>query len=254
MVKNNQVYTYHHNALGSTVAITNNSNVIINTYSYPPYGTLVDQKETIKQPFKYVGQYGVMTEANGLYYMRARYYDPATGRFISEDPAGFKGGLNLYAYVGGNPVIEIDPTGLVKWVDLGFGIVDFGLSTSEAVFGLGIMIGSTATGPATPAVFYGGLGVTAHGAAGMANSGLAIQNALYETNTPGLFEGRGSALFGDKGAKAGKVADLFTGLRPSVIAAGAINSVKDMYDIGSGINTMRNTFGNSNSGCPPKCF
>ncbi len=44
--------------------------------------------------------------------MRARYYDPSTSRFISEDPTGFGGGdVNLYAYVGGNPISNIDPSG-----------------------------------------------------------------------------------------------------------------------------------------------
>jgi len=53
-----------------------------------------------------------MTEPNGFYYMRARYYDPQVGRFISEDPIGFEGGdVNLYAYVGNNPVNLIDPNG-----------------------------------------------------------------------------------------------------------------------------------------------
>jgi len=54
----------------------------------------------------------VMAEPNGFYYMRARYYDPEVGRFVSEDPIGFDGGLNLYAYVGGNPISAVDPTGL----------------------------------------------------------------------------------------------------------------------------------------------
>ena len=53
-----------------------------------------------------------MAEDNGFYYMRARYYDPSIGRFISEYPAGFEGGINLYAYVGNNPVNLIDPFGL----------------------------------------------------------------------------------------------------------------------------------------------
>jgi len=61
-----------------------------------------------------------MTEPNGLQYMRARYYDPEVGRFISEDPIGFGGGdVNLYAYCIGNPINRIDPDGL--WT-LQFGI------------------------------------------------------------------------------------------------------------------------------------
>ena len=55
-----------------------------------------------------------MAEPNGLYYMRARYYDPVVGRFISEDPIGFAGrDVNLYAYVSGNPVNYIDPDGTI---------------------------------------------------------------------------------------------------------------------------------------------
>jgi RHS repeat-associated protein len=54
-----------------------------------------------------------MAEANGLYYMRARYYDSRVGRFISEDPIGFAGGdTNLYAYVQNDPVSLVDPEGL----------------------------------------------------------------------------------------------------------------------------------------------
>jgi len=55
---------------------------------------------------------GIIDEGNNLYYMRARYYDANLGRFISEDPAGFQGGINLYAYVGGNPLMLVDPSGL----------------------------------------------------------------------------------------------------------------------------------------------
>jgi RHS repeat-associated protein len=48
----------------------------------------------------------------GLYYYRERYYDPMEGKFISKDPIGFKGGINLYAYVGQNPINYTDPFGL----------------------------------------------------------------------------------------------------------------------------------------------
>ncbi len=50
--------------------------------------------------------------SSGLVYMRARYYDAALGRFISRDPIGLSGGLNVYAYVGNNPVNYVDPDGL----------------------------------------------------------------------------------------------------------------------------------------------
>ena len=54
-----------------------------------------------------------MTEPNGLCYMRARYYDPQIGRFISQDPLGFAGGdINLYLYGHNNPLRFIDPLGL----------------------------------------------------------------------------------------------------------------------------------------------
>jgi RHS repeat-associated protein len=107
----NQLYVYHFDGTGHTVALTNASQQTVNTYAYDPFGRLMAQHETIAQPFKYAGQVGIQAEGNNLYYMRARYYDANLGRFISEDPAGIAGGLNLFAYVGGNPMILVDPTG-----------------------------------------------------------------------------------------------------------------------------------------------
>jgi RHS repeat-associated protein len=106
-------YCYHFNGIGSTVAITDMNQDTVNSYAYDPFGALLGQQETVPQPFKYVGQYGVMAEPSGLYYMRARYYDPAVGRFVSEDPLGFGGGdVNLFGYAQNDPVNVIDPLGL----------------------------------------------------------------------------------------------------------------------------------------------
>ena len=105
-------YYYHYDNIGSTVAITNQSGVIVNKYAYDSFGKVLSQVEGVANPFKFVGAMGVMDEGNGLFYMRARYYDPSTGRFISKDPIGWAGGLNLYGYVGGNPVNFVDPSGL----------------------------------------------------------------------------------------------------------------------------------------------
>jgi len=108
----NGYYFYHYDGLGNTVAITDSSGAIVNAYAYSPYG-LVGSQETIENSFQYVGRFGVMAEGNGLYFMRARYYDPEVGRFINKDPIGYAGGMNLYGYVGGNPVNVIDPSGLL---------------------------------------------------------------------------------------------------------------------------------------------
>jgi RHS repeat-associated protein len=61
------------------------------------------------------------SDPNWLYYYRARYYDPHQGRFISEDPIGFDGGVNFYGYVSANPVNLFDPFGheslcVTKWI------------------------------------------------------------------------------------------------------------------------------------------
>jgi len=113
VTSDNGLYCYHFDATGHTVALTNSGKTMVNKYAYTPFGIIAGETEAIPQPFKYAGQHGVMAESNGLYYMRARFYDPAVKRFISEDPLGFDGGdLNLYAYVGNNPIMGVDPWGL----------------------------------------------------------------------------------------------------------------------------------------------
>src|SRR3989338_1217913 len=67
----------------------------------------------IIQPYAWTGrEYDI---ESGFYYLRNRYYDPRTGRFITKDPIGFTGGdVNVYGYVGNNPVNWVDPWGLLE--------------------------------------------------------------------------------------------------------------------------------------------
>ncbi|MCX5885489.1 MAG: cysteine peptidase family C39 domain-containing protein [Proteobacteria bacterium] len=106
-----QAYYYHSDGIGSTIAMTDSSGTIVNKYAYDAFGKVMNQAETINNPFKYVGRFGVMDEGNGLLYMRARYYDLEVGRFINKDPIGLFGGYNLYTYVANNPINLIDPLG-----------------------------------------------------------------------------------------------------------------------------------------------
>lgn len=121
-----EVYVYHYDGTGHTVAMTDGARQIVNAYAYDPFGRLMGVDETVPQPFTFVGQFGIQREPEGLYYMRARHYDADTGRFLSPDPLDYQGGANLYAYAGGNPIRNIDPTGEIAW-GLVFGAVDLGL-------------------------------------------------------------------------------------------------------------------------------
>lgn len=105
-------YYYHYNFTGSTVAMTDTSGNVVNKYAYAPFGRVAGSVESVPNLFRYAGKSGVVDDKNGLYYMRARYYDPEVGRFITKDPIGFDGGVNLYGYVENNPTNYIDPQGL----------------------------------------------------------------------------------------------------------------------------------------------
>jgi RHS repeat-associated protein len=127
------LYCYHFDATGNTVAITDSSESVVNSYDYSPFGMILSESETFAQPFKFVGRLGVMAESNGFYYMRARYYDPVAGRFISEDPMGFDGGdVNLYVYVQNNPLLLVDPRGLASFLENYRNNVNI---TNSAIFG-----------------------------------------------------------------------------------------------------------------------
>ena len=109
-------YYYDYNLQGSTVGITNAAGKYVNQYSYDPFGQVTTISAGIANPFAFVGQDGASSDGNGLEYMRARYFDPSTGQFVSNDPLGLgAGGTNFRAYAENDPASTIDPTGLTPY-------------------------------------------------------------------------------------------------------------------------------------------
>jgi RHS repeat-associated protein len=108
----------HHDQIGSSRLITDGSGTSQATHTYDPYGNLVASTGTITNPLRFAGEY--LDAESGMYYLRARYYEPATGQFISRDRAVALT-LKPYAYSAGNPLNATDPSGLIpNQEDLGW--------------------------------------------------------------------------------------------------------------------------------------
>lgn len=103
-------YVYDHR--GSTVAMVDGTTAatVTHKYQYDDFGKVLQMQEADDNSFRFVGKYGLMYEAEDLYFVRARYYDPTIGRFLSEDPIW---STNLYQYSNNNPIINVDISGAV---------------------------------------------------------------------------------------------------------------------------------------------
>jgi RHS repeat-associated protein len=133
--------------LGSIVALDGSSTGI---KTYGPYGEPLPASAAGDR-FRYTGQQ--MVSELGLYYYKARFYSPALGRFLQTDPVGYQSDLNLYAYVGNDPVNLTDPTGTIG-INLGAagigaiiggvsaGITAYGNGASPLGIGASILIGA----------------------------------------------------------------------------------------------------------------
>ena len=100
---------YEQDGLGSVTSLSSSSGALANTYTFDSFGRLTGSTGTLTNPLRYTGR--EFDSETGLLFQRARYFDPGAGRFLSGDPIGFWGGLNLYAYSRNNPVALTDPLG-----------------------------------------------------------------------------------------------------------------------------------------------
>lgn len=124
--KTDSIFYYHFDFRGSVIAITNQDGEMVQYYKYEPFGKVYDKdgKLSWNNPFQYVGKYGVQADDSDLYYMKARYYQPSTGRFLSEDPVW---NTNLFVYGDDDPVNNIDPNGDISRSQIHNGLDVIGL-------------------------------------------------------------------------------------------------------------------------------
>lgn len=100
---------YHHDQLGSTIALTDAAGGVLATYAYTPFGELAASTGTATTPMAWAGEYH--DTETGYVYLRARHYDPATGQFLTRDPIE-PITRSAYGYVSNNPLNATDPTGM----------------------------------------------------------------------------------------------------------------------------------------------
>ncbi|GIO41752.1 hypothetical protein J41TS4_15100 [Paenibacillus apis] len=112
---------YQLNGHGDVVGLTDSQGQQLNAYTYDIWGNPETEEETVPNIFRYSGEYWDST--TDLQYLRARWYDPNAGRFVSKDP--YQGSLdnplslNRYSYVSNSPLKYVDPSGYrQEWVEI----------------------------------------------------------------------------------------------------------------------------------------
>jgi len=105
------LYYYLNDHLGTPQRLIAADGTVVWQAAYLPFGAAQVSIAQVVNNIRFPGQY--YDSETGLHYNWHRFYDPDTGRYISADPIGLAGGMNLYAYVQGNPVNAVDPEGLL---------------------------------------------------------------------------------------------------------------------------------------------
>jgi RHS repeat-associated protein len=189
------LYYAHADAIGNVIALTDVSQNVKRSYAFDMWGTLVNGTDYL--PFnaydraRWKGALLLIPELN-LYYMRSRWYEGGTGRFLSEDPLGIAGGMNPYAYAGNDPVNHGDPTGLLLLGDGVFHGGGGGLGFADWLFSQGVPCGGGTLCNIVGGGLSGASGISNVASNALASAGpsmaslLAVANAALAAGYEGL--------------------------------------------------------------------
>lgn len=111
-----EVGYYHCDQIGSTMAISDATATIVKAYNYDEFGAVQGESGSLEQPFQFGGKVGLQAETESLLFARRRFYHSVSGIFVSLDP--LTDYRYLYSYAHQNPLVFIDPSGMLVW---GFG-------------------------------------------------------------------------------------------------------------------------------------
>jgi RHS repeat-associated protein len=199
MLRSSTTSYYEQDGLGSVSSLSNAAGALAQTYTYDSFGNQTASSGSLTNFFRYTAR--EFDTETSLYYLRTRYYDPSTARFVSEDSIRFSGGIDFYAYAENRPLYFIDPLGTCPEPNrrkvcaenyYGIGTVGTRLGTLLAAapipkswFGLPSALGS-GTVTTLPSVFSLGAGTAASGSnvlrlAGRVAGPVAIAGVLVDT-------------------------------------------------------------------------
>ena len=185
---------YTFDPTGNTSEVSGTEGALQNRYVYRPFGETLLASQAVANPFRFMGECGVMAAPAGLTYARARHYDARVGRFTAKDPLGFRGGgINLYTYAMNSPANAFDSTGLAPTgahvcrlargaITFGGGFVSVFVGTALASTGPGVIVSVPVYVEAVQSFWYGvvEIGIEASALAGFLDDNSTHYVKLHE--------------------------------------------------------------------------